>query len=138
MRRIKQNLKTNQRGFSLIELVVAITIMGVALPAIFSLYASISARSSQSAVMDQMVALAQNKMEEIIAKKESDWTWYQDPTQFEVTENLPDHYTRSVSVTTVSNWGNAGIDAWQVTVQVGHPQMTNPYQLVTRFSKYEE
>ncbi len=126
----------SEKGFTLIELVVAIVIIGVALPSIFSLYASLSAKASDSAVMDQMVALAQNKMEEIIGKKEADWAWYQNPSQFEVNESLPDSYQRVVTVNTVNNWGNSLLDAWEVAVSVTNPRIDNSYVLTVRFTKY--
>ncbi len=125
-----------EQGFTLIELIVAIVIIGVALPAIFSLYASLSAKASDGAVLDQMAALAQNKMEEIIAKKETDWTWYQDPTQFEVDESLADDYHRTVTVTAITNWGNAALNAWEVAVAVTNPRISNSYTLNVRLTKY--
>ena len=123
-------------GFTLIELIVAIVIIGVALPAIFSLYASLSAKASDGAVLDQMAALAQNKMEEIIAKKEADWAWYQDPTQFEADERLADDYHRTVTVNTISNWGNAALNGWEVTVTVSNTRISNDYTLQVRLTKY--
>ncbi len=126
----------SEKGFTLIELVVAIVIIGVALPSIFSLYASLSAKASDSAVMDQMVALAQNKMEEIIGKKEADWAWYKNPSQFAVNESLPDSYHRVVTVNTVNNWGNSMLDAWEIAVSVTNPRIDNNYVLTVRFTKY--
>lgn len=134
-KRKKRNLAA-EKGFTLVELVVAIVIIGVALPAIFSLYASLSAKASEGAVLDKMAALAQNKLEEIIAKKESDWTWYQDPAQFEIDENLADDYHRTVTVNAISNWGNAALNAWEVTVSVSNPRISNSYTLNLRLTKY--
>ena len=131
-------LRLNQNGFSLMELVIAIILIGVTLPALLSLYANLSAKASDSAVMDQLVALTQRKMEEIVGFKENAWDWYLDPTQFEDSESLPDNYQRTVTVQTVSNWGNASLDGWDVIVSVTHPRLTSGYQLSVRFTKYHE
>jgi len=127
-----------ENGFTLIELVVAIVLMGVALPVIIGLFANVSLYASRGTVKDQMVAHAQNKMEEIVAVKEANWDWYKNPNQFVATENLTDNFQRSVTVTSISNWGNQGINGWEVTVSVSHPQMSNNYSLSVRFSKYHE
>lgn len=133
-----KKLNENENGFSLIELIVAIIILGVALPAIFSLYASLSANSQKSATLDHMVEYAQNRMEEIIAVKEADTWWYQNPSQFDGTDNLGNGYIRTVSSSAISNWGNRGISGWEITVQVSNPRVTNPYTLIVRFSQYHE
>jgi len=135
---ILPKLNDNENGFSLIELIVAIIIMGVALPAIFSLYASLSANSQRSATMDHMVEHAQNRMEEIIAQKEADTFWYKTPGQFDGTENLTDGYQRTVSSSAISNWGNASLSGWEITVQVSNPRVTNPYTISVRFTQYHE
>ncbi len=132
------NIKTNQKGFTLIELVVVIILLGVSLPAIYSLYGSLSFHSVQSSVYDQLVAYAQDKMEEIIAIKEANWDWYKNPTQFEVDEDLADDFHRTVTVTTFSNWGNSLLDGWEIHVSITHPMIQSPYVLVTRFTKYHE
>jgi prepilin-type N-terminal cleavage/methylation domain-containing protein len=138
MRIARINKKNNQSGFTLIELVVVITLLGVTLPAVYSLYGSLSVHSVKSAVYDQMVAYGQDKMEEIIAIKEKNWDWYKDPAQFEVDEDLADDYHRKVTVTTFSNWGNSLVDGWEVKVEITHPMVDSPYELVTRFTKYHE
>jgi len=131
----KQRIKS-EKGFTLIELLVAIVLIGVTLPAVFSLYASLSEHSVQSAIMDQLVTYGQEKMEEIIAIKSTNWDWYKTPNQFVEDESLPDDYHRSVMVNGVSNWGNASIDAWEVVVSVTHPRLSAPYKLTVRLSKY--
>ncbi len=120
------------------ELVIAIIIIGVALPAIFSLYGQISVRAAQSALMNQMVAYAEDKLEEIIGKKESHWDWYKNPAQFTANEKLGKGYHRKVTVKKITNWGNARIDAWEVQVKVTHPQLPQGFLLSVRLTKYHE
>ncbi len=135
---LMSRLRPNQNGFTLLELVIAIILIGVTLPALLSLYANMSAKASDSAIMDQLVALAQSKMEEIVGFKENTWDWYKDPTQFEVSESLPDSYQRTVTVQAVTGWGNASLDGWDVIVSVTHPRLTSGYQLSVRFTQYHE
>jgi len=127
-----------QQGYTLMELVIAIIIIGVALPAIFSLYGQISVRAAQSALMNQMVAYAEDKLEEIIGKKESHWDWYKNPAQFAADENLGKGYRRIVTVNKITNWGNARIEAWEVQVKVTHPQLPRGFALSVRLTKYHE
>lgn len=137
-RMARKNKINSESGFGLIEIVVSIVILGVALPVLISLYGSVSHKAVQSRFIDDMVTLAQDKMEEIIGYKEHHWDWYKNPQQFVSNENLADNYHRSVTVQQITNWGNASIDAWEVTVKITHPQFPNGYLLSTRFTKYYE
>ncbi len=128
----------NENGYTLIELVVVIVILGLVLPSVFSLIAAISVHSARNTVKDQAVGFAEEKLEEIIGLKEDQWDWYKNPAQFEVDENLNDNFHRTVTVSTISNWGNAGIDAWEVSVVVTHPQLTDGVTLFVRLTKYHE
>jgi len=85
-----------------------------------------------------MIVFAENKMEEITGLKEKTWNWYTNPTQFEVNENLGNGYQRTVTVTTITGWGSASIDAWQVDVTITHPLYPDGYVLTTRFTQYYE
>jgi prepilin-type N-terminal cleavage/methylation domain-containing protein len=131
-----KSIVRNQNGFTLIELVVTIILLGVTLPAIFGLIGQVAFHSSRQAIKDQAVLLAEEKIEEIIGLKESDWDWYKDPTRYEDDEDLADNFSRSVSVSAVSSWGGFNLDAWQIDVVVTHPQLTDGYQLSVRFTTY--
>ncbi|HGY55825.1 MAG TPA: prepilin-type N-terminal cleavage/methylation domain-containing protein [Caldithrix abyssi] len=140
---MKKNIKIfefpgNTGGFTLMELIVVIVIIGVALPAIIRLYSQMNIESVKSGVLDQMIIYAENKMEEITGLKEKTWNWYTNPNQFEVDEDLGDGFQRTVTVSTVSGWGSANLDAWEITVQITHPLYPDGYVLTTRFTKYYE
>lgn len=55
-----------QRGFTLIELVVAITIVGIAASTIVMVLGSVAARSADAMVQQQAIAIAQAYLEEIL------------------------------------------------------------------------
>ena len=130
------NIWRNEQGTSLIELVVVIVIVGVALPSLLSLLGMVSIHSAQNGVMERAIALAETKMEEIIGKKEATWNWYKNTTAFEVDETLPCGYRRVVTVTSISNWGSAALNAWEVNVTVSHQLLPNGYSLVVRLTKF--
>jgi len=131
-------VEQNEYGYSLIELIIVILIMGVSLPAIISLYGRVVVHSAKSSVIDQTVAYAEEKMEEIIGFKENNWDWYKNPTRFVSSESLGEHFTRKVQVRKITNWGNARIEAWQVQVTVNNPQLPKGFTLTTRLTKYNE
>lgn len=131
-------VEQSEYGYSLIELIIVIIIMGTALPAIISLYGRVVVYSSKSSVNDQMVAFAEEKMEEIIGFKEKNWNWYKNPARFVSSESLSDNYTRRVQVRKITNWGNARIEAWQVEVSVTNPLLPKGFTLSTRLTKYHE
>jgi type II secretory pathway pseudopilin PulG len=129
----------NQSGATLMELVVMIIIMSVVFPVILNTISYISIHSTDFAIMDQAMVLAEQRMEEIIGQKEAQWNWYQNPSQFAATENLADGYVRTTTVSTLANWGFGAIDGWEVRVSVVQPQrLPNGYSLVVRLSKYVE
>ncbi len=126
----------NEQGTSLIELIIAIILMGVALPSILGMMGLLSVQSARQSVMQNIIALAETKIEEITGRKEADWIWYRNPSQFETDESLPDGYHRSVSVTPLNSWGNASVQAWEVKVTVTHELVPDGYSLTVRFTKY--
>ena len=59
---------TRSAGVTLVELVVALVIMGVALAGVVAVYASTTRASVDPVVVQQMQAIADNMMEEILLK----------------------------------------------------------------------
>ncbi|MBD3223588.1 MAG: prepilin-type N-terminal cleavage/methylation domain-containing protein [Caldithrix sp.] len=131
------SIKSNQ-GYTLVELIVAIVILGVALPAFISLVGKISMNASNSMAIDQAVTIAEQSMEEIIGFKDSNWDWYKTVSQFQGIDTVSNDFTRSVTINNLNNWGNANVDAWRVVVQVNHPQLQNPYEIELRLTKFYE
>jgi len=126
----------NERGVTLFELVLVIILMGIALPSLLSLMGQVSLHSTRPVILEKAITLAEEKMEEIIGKKEANWDWYKNPTQFETNETLTEGFQRSVTVTSITGWGNAALDAWEVKVTVTHTLLPNGYSLVIRLTKY--
>lgn len=127
-----------QEGFTLMELVVMIVLLGVAIPSVISLYSQLSVTSVKSGVLDQMMFYAESKMEEIIAIKEKNLNWYKTPNQFTENVNLADDYHRTVTVQNIQNWGNVNLSAVQITVDVSHPLIENSYTLTVRLTPYDD
>ncbi len=131
-----RGLWRNERGVTLFELILVIVLMGIALPSLLSLMGQISLQSTRPAIMEKAITLAEEKMEEIIGKKEANWNWYKNPTQFESDETLSDGFQRTVTVTAITGWGSAALDAWEIQVTVTHTLLPNGYSLTVRLTKY--
>ncbi len=130
----KRELKKEQ-GFTLMELIVIIVLLGIAVPAIFGLFSQISFNSAKNLLLDDMMAHCESRMEEIIAFKDNNWNWYNNPQQFAENVSLADNYTRTVTVTAINNWGSDNVSAWEITVNVSHPQIPNGYSLIVRLTQ---
>ncbi|MHB2148827.1 type IV pilus modification PilV family protein [Calditrichota bacterium LG25] len=130
--------KHREEGFTLIELVVALVLIGIIFPTFFSLAGMASVKAAKFLRSQQAQYLAESKMEEIIGFKRLNWDWYKTISKFEKTEFLEDDYTRSVKIEKIKNWGKAQIEGWQVTVTVSHPALDEDVTLTIRFSKYYE
>ncbi len=131
-----QKFWKDEQGVTLIELTIVIILIGVALPSILSMMGLVTVHSARNGIMEEAVALAESKMEQIIGKKEALWSWYKSSGQFETTESLDDGFQRSVTVTHLSDWGDSGLEGWEVEVAVTHPLLPNGYRLVVRLTKY--
>ena len=59
---------TDQRGLSLIELLVFIVVVGIAVTGVLSVYSSISRTSVDPMIRKQAVAIAESLLEEVLAK----------------------------------------------------------------------
>jgi MSHA pilin protein MshD len=63
-----RSFKGLMRGVTLIELVVAITVLAIALTSIIGFLSSIAARSADTLVREQAVAIASSYLNEVLAK----------------------------------------------------------------------
>ena len=66
MRGYGKAARARERGFTLIELVVAITIIGIAASTIVMVLGSVAARSADAMVEQQAIAIAQAYLEEVL------------------------------------------------------------------------
>lgn len=123
----------NENGATLIELIVAIILMGAALPALLVVIGQMSDYHMRDDIAFHAVSLANNKMEEIYAFKNEYTNWSGNISSFAGTENLTNGYTRTVTITTVYDWISTGIDACKIEVVVSHPTFTSGYVLTTMF-----
>jgi prepilin-type N-terminal cleavage/methylation domain-containing protein len=126
-----------QQGFTLAELVVTIVLLGVALPSTISLIAQLPFKLNQNSIEQNALALAEEKMEEILVWKEHNVLWYKTITSLGTNEVLSGVYQRSVSVNQVSGWGDAGLDAWEIKVVVRHQKLMYECQYTVRFTIYQ-
>ena len=60
--------RKRQRGVTLVELVLAIVVMGVAMAGLMVAYASVIGRSADPMIYQQSIAIADSMLEEIVSK----------------------------------------------------------------------
>ena len=120
----------------MLELVLLIIILGTALPAFLGIMGMVSTHSLQANVQQQAIVLAETKMEEIVGFKQQHWDWFKSINNFAQDINLTGGYRRVVTITHITNWGSAGIEAWEISVTVSHQLLPNGYSLITRLTKY--
>ena len=125
-----------EQGTTLLELVLLIIILGTALPAFLGIMGMVSTHSLQANVQQQAIVLAETKMEEIVGFKQQHWDWFKSINNFAQDINLTGGYRRVVTITHITNWGSAGIEAWEISVTVSHQLVPNGYSLITRLTKY--
>ncbi len=126
----------NSRGFTLIEVVSIIVVLGIAIPALANLLSSILVNSDKAAIMSKAVLFAQEKVEEIISDKKSPargYAWVAVPNRY--SGDTPESgYTRSVTVQGAGNVHN-GVSYAFVEVKVTHNQISD-VKLTTWLTDY--
>jgi MSHA pilin protein MshD len=106
------------RGFTLIELIVAITIVSIAATTILGTIAAVSSRSADAMLQQQAGAIAQAYLDEILQR------WMIDPNGTPPNSgrgswDLVDQYNGLVDVGAQDQFGNAlGLSAYTVSVSV--------------------
>jgi len=124
-----------QQGYTLLELVVMIVLLGVAIPSFLGLFSQISFISAKNKILDDMMVRCESRMEEIIAHRQRNWAWYKNPQQYAENTALTDNFTRTVTVTPISSWGSDNVSAWEVVVNVSHPNLPAGYSLTVRLTQ---
>lgn len=107
------------RGFTLIELVVAITIVGMAAVAVLGAISSITTRGANTMVRQQAVAIAEAYLEEILLQPITPPSGAAAPTG-RAAYNDVDEYNGLTDSGARDQFGNAlpGLSAYTVTVAV--------------------
>ena len=124
-----------EQGITLMEVIVTVIIAGIALPSLFILMGNLSYHSFQNKIMTQSVNLANNRLEEIQAFKDSKWDWHKSINDYADIENI-DGYTRTTKVSYQNKWGKSGYEAYRVEVNVAHEKLPNGYTLTFYFTFY--
>jgi MSHA pilin protein MshD len=108
-----------QRGVTLIELIIAITIVAIAATTILGTIANVATRSADAMVQQQAIAIAQAYLEEIMQR------WVVDPNGTPPNTgrgswDLVDNYNGLVDVGAKDQFGNAiaALSAYTVSVSV--------------------
>ncbi len=125
----------DEQGLTLLEIVVVIVIVGIALPSLFVLIGNLSYQSVQNRVMTQSANLANNRLEEIHAFKDSRWDWYKSINDYNDAQII-DGYTRTTVISHHAEWGASNYEAYQVVVTVSHQKLSRGYMLTFYLTLY--
>ncbi len=125
-----------EQGVSLIELIVVIILLGVALPSLFSMIGYLASHHAKNELYTRCMVLANDRLEEIYAFKKENSDWYKTIMNFNQQENLDGGFIRETTITEVNNWGDAHLEAYDVTVKVTHPQISDGYSIKIRLTKF--
>lgn len=124
-------------GYTLIEVILVVLILGIAIPPIFYLLTYNSTSSVDSEIYTRATLFAQEKMEEILADKRGGFAgrgydYITTPARYSA-DAPASGYTRTVSI--VENT-SAGIEHAEITVRVSH-DMIEDVVLVAWVTDYD-
>jgi MSHA pilin protein MshD len=145
----RQGQPARQRGFTLIELIIFIVIVGVALAGILTVMNQVVSRSADPMLTKQAVALADSVMEEVLQKaynnpdgvSTGDRTTWDSVTDFngatQAAFGLPPTLAGyALLVTVVADAAALGVPAYRVTVRVTIAVTGQSVQLVGYRANY--
>ena len=117
--------KRRMAGVTLVELVVAMVIVGVALAGLVSVYNRASIASTDPLITQQMLAIGETMMEEVMLKPYESTTGTKSTrAQFDALDDYASYAKQTV--TDVDGNAIAGLDRYQVAVTVGPAGQTLP------------
>ncbi len=122
-------------GAALIEIVLTITILGVALPAGWALLSRGYVLYAQNSLRQQAVVIAQKHLEQVWAYREENPYWYKTLAN-QLDQPVKEGQFRVVYDIRAVYRGRAAIKMWRVRVQVSHPQLPEPVILEMFMSRY--
>jgi Tfp pilus assembly protein PilE len=125
----------DEKGTTLVELVILVILLGVGIPAILSIVGQVAIYHNKNSGIQHCMSFATSKMEEIVAYKNINTNWANNISDFAISENLDNGYSRTVTISTINNWGPTGKDASQVDVTVTSPINENGYTLTMIFAQ---
>ena len=122
-----------QTGFSLIELVVTITFIGISVAALLAFFTHLAQRYIQNQLLQEAIVLAQNKMEEIVTDRNNpDRDIDYVTTAGRYPSESINEYTISV---TISNQFINTVQGNECTVTVSHPSLDFDYNIIMFFNQ---
>jgi MSHA pilin protein MshD len=115
------HMRGRHRGVTLVELVVAITIVAIAVTTILGAFAAIATRSADAMMQQQAIAIAESYLSEILQR------WVVDPNGTPTNTgraswDLVDQYNGLVDVGAHDQFGNATPSLTSYTVSVSTSQ----------------
>ena len=117
--------KRRMAGVTLVELVVAMVIVGVALAGLVSVYNRASIASTDPLITQQMLAIGETMMEEVMLKPYESTTGTKSTrAQFDALDDYASYAKQTV--TDVDGNAIAGLERYQVAVTVGPAGQTLP------------
>jgi len=126
----------NQKGFSLLELIVVLILVGVALPTFLMIMGLLANNHAENEILTRCMTLADSKIEEIFAFKNENPLWFNTIESKAGEETLEGNYTRTTVISEKTNWGDNKEDAYEVSVTVSHPKLPQGYTLTVRLTKF--
>ena len=114
-------IRSRHRGVTLVELVVAITIVAIAVTTILGAFAAVATRSADAMMQQQAIAIAESYLSEILQR------WVVDPNGTppntgRASWDLVDQYNGLVDVGAHDQFGNAIASLSNYTVSVSTSQ----------------
>lgn len=112
-------------GMTLVELIIAIVIVGTALAGLVAVYNRANIASADPLIAQQMLAIAETMMEEVMLKPYGDGA-AQPANRADYTEiGHYDKYATTTGIVAVDGGAIAGLDRYNVAVSVTPTTLTN-------------